>query len=191
MSTITLSRQMGSLGSQIAQCAAQALGYRLVWRDAINQAARLSGAPEIALAAIDELGLLDVRPSAKAYQAYRSSLAQVMAELADQGNTLILGRAGQVILGERPDVLHVRVVAPLALRIERVASQYGISLEAAKARIEASDHYRANFLMKAYKVRWEDPLFYHLVINTGLFSQDQAVALILHASQEIHHLTVK
>ena len=67
----------------------------------------------MALAAIDELGLLDIRPSAAAYKAYRQALAQVMAELAVQGNTVIVGRAGQVILGQRADVLHVRVVAPL------------------------------------------------------------------------------
>ncbi len=185
MTTITISRQMGSLGSHIAQRVADEMGYRLVWRNVINQAAKIAGAPEIALAAIDELGLLDIKPTAKAYKSYRQALAQVMAELVFQGDTVIVGRAGQVILGQRPDVLHVRLVAPLNVRVERVAGQNQISLETAQARIEASDHYRANFLWKAYKVRWEDPLFYHLVINTGLVSVNQAAAMIVFASRQL------
>ena len=56
---------------------------------------------------IDELGLLDIKPTAKAYKSYRQALAQVMAELVSQGDTVIVGRAGQVILGQRQDVLHI------------------------------------------------------------------------------------
>src|SRR5512143_2128601 len=98
MAIVTISRQLGSLGSEVARLVAERLGYRLVWRELINQAARRSGAPEAALAAIDDLGLLDICPSPQACQAYRDALKQVIEELALEGNCVILGRAGQVLL---------------------------------------------------------------------------------------------
>ena len=70
--------------------------------------------------------------------------------------------------------------------MRRVAGQNQISLATAQAQNKlTSDHYRANFLWKAYKVRWEDPLFYHLVINTGLVSANQAAAMIVFASRQL------
>ena len=58
MPAITISRQLGSLGYQIALSVVDTLGYKLVWRELINKAARRTGTPEVALAAIDELGIL-------------------------------------------------------------------------------------------------------------------------------------
>ena len=90
MSTITISRQMGSLGCEVAQLVAEELSYRLVWRDLINQAAIRAGTPEMALADIDELGLLDISPSPKAKLAYRQAVQQVMQELAKENNRLVV-----------------------------------------------------------------------------------------------------
>jgi len=63
MAVITVSRQLGSLGCDIANSVAQRLGYRMVWRKLINQAARQARTPEMALEMLDELGLLGLRPS--------------------------------------------------------------------------------------------------------------------------------
>lgn len=181
MPTITLSRQMGSLGSQVAQIIAEMLGYKLVWRDLINQAAQRAGVPEMALAVIDELHLLGVAPAPQASRVYLAAVETIMHELADQGNTVIQGRAGQVILKNRPDTLHVRVIAPRNLRVERIAHKFGISIESALAQVEASDRNRATYLRRYYKTRWDDPALYHIVINTGDLSAQQAAAIICHA----------
>jgi cytidylate kinase len=178
MSAITVSRQLGSLGFEVAQTAADLLGYRLVWRDLINQAARIAGSPEAALAAIDDLGLLGICPSPEACQAYRQAVQQIMQELANQGNVVIIGRAGQMILGGWPEVLHVRVIAPRPLRIERVAERQEISLECALAQIEASDRRRRNYLKRFYNVQWDDPNIYDLVINTAHLAPTAAAQLI-------------
>jgi cytidylate kinase len=119
---ITISRQLGSLGNQIARATAELLGYRLVWRDLINEAALRAGAPGTALAVIDELGLLGISLSKKEIRAYRKALKQVMKELYSAGNAVIVGRAGQIILHDQPAVLHVRVVAPAELRAQRIAA---------------------------------------------------------------------
>jgi cytidylate kinase len=175
---ITISRQIGSLGSQVAFQLAEALGYRLVWRELINAAARRAGFPEMALAEIDELGLLEITPSPKALRAYRQMVEQIVLELASEGNVVLLGRAGQAILAGRPDALHVRVIAPAEVRARRLAARTDTTLECATAQVEASDRYRAHYLRRFYKVRWDDPALYHLVLNTATIEAGQAVVLI-------------
>ncbi len=178
MSTITVSRQLGSLGYDVASAVAERLGYRLVQREVIIQAARRAGAPEVALAAIDELGLLKMSPSPQASLAYHRAVKQVMEEMAAEGNVVIVGRAGQVILHGQPEVLHVRVIAPKPVRVERIMRRYNISVEAAEAQVEASDRYRRNYLKRFYHARWDDPELYDLVINTEHLSPEAAAELI-------------
>jgi cytidylate kinase len=178
MAVITVSRQMGSLGCEVANIVASKLGYHLVWRDLINQAAKLSGMPEMALAAIDELGLFGLSPSRQMCQAYRQAVKQVVLDLADQGNVIIVGRAGQAILAVRDDAVHVRLIASIELRAERIAQRQSISLECARAQIQASDQYRARYLRRCYGVRWDSSELYHLIINTGRFTPNQAASII-------------
>jgi CMP/dCMP kinase len=178
MAAITLSRQLGSLGNEVAHAAAQRLGYRLAYRDLINQAALRAGAPEMALSVIDDLGLLDIQASASARQAYLQAVGQVVEELADQGDALIVGRAGCILLAGRPDILHVRLIAPLECRVCRIAAQHTISLEAARARVEASDLARHGYLQTHYEVDWNDGRLYDLVINTEKLTGEAACDLI-------------
>src|SRR5512136_2215585 len=101
MAVITLSREMGSRGDDVARAVAERLGLRLVGRELINRAAKEAGAPEVALAEIDELGLLGVKPSAAALRLYRDKVAAVIHELAADGDVLLVGRGGQMILADR------------------------------------------------------------------------------------------
>jgi cytidylate kinase len=178
MPAITVSRQLGSLGFEVAQTTSDLLGYRLVWRELVNLAARQVGAPEAALAIIDDLGLLGICPSPQACQAYRQAVYQLMQDLAKQGNVVIIGRAGQMILAGWPDVLHIRVIAPQSIRIERVAERYSISTESARAQIEASDRRRRNYIKRFYQVHWDDPNLYDLVINTAHLAPMVAAQLV-------------
>ncbi len=176
--TVTVSRQMGSLGGEAARLAATRLGFRFAWREVINQAARQAGAPEAALAAIDELGLLSICPSPKDCEAYRLAVKNIMEDLALRGRAVILGRAGQIILHGRPNVLHVRVFAPVQVRAERVAARHNIPLKCAQAQINASDRYRRNYLKRFYDIRWDSPELYDLLINTERLDASAAARLI-------------
>ena len=114
MPIITLSRELGSRGDDVALAVAERLKLRLIGRELINQAARQAGAPEIALAEIDELGLLGLKPGRAAFQLYRTTVEQVIRDLAAGGNVLLIGRGGQIVLAGQAGVLHVRVSAPHA-----------------------------------------------------------------------------
>jgi len=187
MGTVTISRQLGSLGTQVGHRVGDRLGYRVVWREIINEAARQAGVHEVALAAIDDLGLLKLRPSFSARRAYRGALQKIMEELAAEGNVVIIGRAGQVILGDRSDVLHVRVIAPAELRIERVALRHHIPLQAARLQVEASDRSRRDYLRRDYHVDWNNPELYHLTVNTRRLTVEAVAELVCHAMNEIEH----
>jgi len=181
MAAITISRQLGSLDADVAQAIAHRLGYRVVCREIINQAASRAGVPEMALATIDDLGLLGLRPSLAARRAYNEAVRSVLEQLADEGNVVIVGRAGQVILKDRADVLHVRLMAPVAMRAARVARQQNIPLAAALAQVEASDRTRRSYLRSYYHVRWDDPEMYDLVVNTQRLAPAAAAELICQA----------
>ena len=178
MTIITISRQLGSLGTTLGRRVASRLGYRLVHRELINQAARLAGAPDMALATIDELGLLGIEPDETQQQVYLQAVQTVIENLAKEGNVIIVGRAGQAILQNYPDVLHLRVVAPLETRIQRIVKIHAISPKAARAQIEGSDHYRSNYLQHFYNTRGEDPTLYHLIINTGHMDVEIAAEVV-------------
>ena len=185
MTIITISRQLGSLGTTLGRQVASRLGYRLVHRELINQAARLAGAPDMALATIDELGLLGIEPDEAQQRAYLQAVQTVIENLAQEGNVIIVGRAGQAILQNYPDVLHLRVVAPLETRIQRIVKIHDISPQAARAQIEGSDRYRSNYLQNFYNIRGDDPTRYHLIINTGHMDLEIAAEVVCAAVRKM------
>ena len=185
MPVITLSREMGSGGDIVAIAAAERLGLRLVGRALINRAARAAGAPEVALAEIDELGLLGVKPSLAAVRLYAQKVAEVIRELAARGDVLVVGRGGQVVLAGEPGVLRVRVTAPLPMRLQLVQERCHVTQEAAAARIDASDKARAAYLRRAHGVRWDAPGLYDLVLYMAQLSVSAAADVICLAAARV------
>jgi cytidylate kinase len=178
MAAITISRQLGSQGDDVAQAVAERLGYQVVYRELVNQAAQRAGAPELALAFLDVLGLLELKPTAAQTHAYRQAMQQVMEEQAAQGKVVLVGRAGCLLLRGCPAVLHVRIVAPLAQRIKRVTQTQAISRQAAQAQVEASDRNRCAYVQVHHNADWNDPQLYDLVLNMEKYSIDCATEII-------------
>ncbi len=189
MPIITLSRELGSRGDDVAIAVAEKLKLRLVGRELINQAARQAGAPEIALAEIDELGLLGLKPGRAALQLYRATVEQVIRDLAAGGNVLLVGRGSQVVLAGHVGVLHVRIIAPHAARSLCVQTRCRVSSEAAAARIAASDQARGAYLRRHYGARSDDPQLYDLMINMAHLSVEDAAALVCLAANQVSNRT--
>jgi cytidylate kinase len=118
---------------------------------------------------MDSLLTAEVMASRKRQQAaegYLELVCDTILSLAETGNVVIVGRGGQVILRERRNVLHVRVVASYPTRVRNLMAHLDISREEAQSQIEESDRDRARYLKRYHDVDWADPLLYHLVINT-------------------------
>lgn len=107
--------------------------------------------------------------------------AETILRLASLGNVILIGRGANVVAARLPNVLHVRLVAPLEQRITQMQALRGLTRKAAAVVARREDRGRARYLRKYFKADTDDPLLYHLVLNTGLVSHDEAVDLIVAA----------
>ena len=185
MSAISISRQMGSRGDELAQQIAEKLQWQCISREVINQAAQAAGVPQMALAEIDELNIFNLRPSIEERQAYQRQVERIIHDLAKKGQVVIVGRGGQIILQEQPSVLHVRIVAPLEVRIAWLQEARHVSVEATKSRLAKSDRTRIDYLWRNYGQHLDDPTLYHLIVNTGRLELSQAVNLVVRTYEEL------
>lgn len=99
----------------------------------------------------------------------------------EQDNILIIGRGGQMILEDKPDVLHVRVVAPFEERLRRVEESQGMTPAQARRFLQERDRSSAEYLHNFYHVDPDDATLYHLVVNTSKLGVEGALSLIKEA----------
>jgi CMP/dCMP kinase len=174
MKWITVSRKMGTNGTEVARRAAGELGYRFYDTEAINHKARELGFLD-SIREIDEKTpsifqrLFSQRP-----MIYLERLYSVLYELAKQGNAVFLGRGSHLLLRDFAGALHVRVTASPETCLRTLMNQ-GLNREAAARAIKRTDDERAAFVKFAFGVDWEDPTRYDLVLNMDKLSVEMAV----------------
>lgn len=196
MSAITISRQYGSGGGEVAAHLAQRLGWQLIDHEIVAQVAhslgiteeeaevhdeRVEGFITRALNALQAAALVvpaPVTPLEQAEAVYYEALRKVVETAADTGRVVIVGRMGQALLAGRRNVLHVRIVAPLKQRIIYVAQREGLDEAAAQSRIQIKDRDRARSLQARFGRNVDDPMLYDLIINTAVLDLDSVVDLI-------------
>lgn len=222
MSVITISRQYGSGGDEIAEIICQNTGYQLFDKHLLARAAFEAGISDqevidysednykvkhflarlfgisrpIAQLRIWKEGKDGVRIAEEVQlnEEHALSLVRKAVEYAYEiGNIVIVGRGGQIILKDKPEVIHVRIEADIEDRLVRVRSHpaqitqtFSDSVEARRAAqniIDTFDTGSADYLKRFYGVDWSDPMLYHLIINTSKLSIEQAANLITEATQ--------
>ena len=196
---ITIARQYGAGGAEIARRVAERLAWRVVDNDFIDRVAARAGLTPDEVAAREERvpGFIErlawALASASAEFAVPTgpgieALSEpqlvritegVVAEVAREGRVVLVGRGAAAILGERERALHVRVVASLAVAAERIAGRLGVSIEEARKQIAEVDGRRARYHKEFYGRDWGDPVNYHITLNTGLLGLDGATDLIV------------
>lgn len=185
MSVITISREFGSEGDTIAQKAAQTLGYHFVDRKFIGTILGQYGYVEFDKE-YESLPTFWERFDAqrdKQRDLMVNMLNQVIQAVAQHGNVVILGRSGFEVLGGFADVFHVRLQAPLPVRVGRVMEQQKITFEEAESLVKETDKVRVAFVEEFYRVSWGDIHAFDLVINTGKISPDLAAIWVVDAAK--------
>ncbi len=201
MKAITVSRQYGSGGGEIAARLARRLQWQLIDHEIVAEVARELGMSEEEAEVHDErsesfisrlLGsmqlaspellanapMIPLSPGTQE-QIYHDALQRVVETAANTGNVVIVGRAGQVILAKRRDVLHVRIVAPFEQRVRYVMQREGLDEASARARVQQKDRDRAHNLQSQYHRDINDPLLYDLVVNSGVLDLESILDLTL------------
>jgi CMP/dCMP kinase len=83
------------------------------------------------------------------------------------------------VLRQDRDALHVKLVAPVAFRVEAVAARDGVDRAEALARVRESDANRQRYHQQHYRRDWNDASAYHLTLNTGLLGVADAVRIVV------------
>jgi cytidylate kinase len=208
MAVITFSRQYGSGGDEIAARVCEALNYRYFDKQLLIEAASQENLPAEQVVDFvvdyheDSYKVRSIMDRLRGYRrapvgmrpaAPRDSGEQIgesmLVWLADaavraayeQGDFVIVGRAGQAILMGKPGVLHVRIEAPIEKRIAQVAQTQALTLAAARLVVAEHDKSAVDYLRRFYGIDASDPLLYHIVINTGRLGIDFAADLVVQA----------
>jgi cytidylate kinase len=179
MAVVAMTREMGSLGSAIAQEVASQLGYALLRNDILRDAAKQYRVRESRLVGVMEQapGLMERlrRPRLR----YRAYLESAVLDAAMPDRVVLVGRWSTLFLRDIPHAVRIRVCAPRDVRARRVMDRHAIDAAEATRRIAAYDEGVRARMRQMFDVDWTDPLLYHLVINTETTGVRTAVALVL------------
>jgi cytidylate kinase len=204
MAVITISRQYGSGGSEVAQKVATALGWELLDNAIVDAvAARLDmsaeeveareervpslverlasamslGSPEMLITGEHPLG-------APSEEQIVATTAQIVDEAVSRGNVVLVGRGAQSQLAEREDALHVFCYAPRAALVTRAARRLGVSEAEAARVVEETNRSREQYVRRHWNRAWDAVDNYHLCVNTSWLGIDGAAEMITRAARE-------
>jgi cytidylate kinase len=215
MAVITISRQYGSGGTEIALRVSELLGYGYLDKLIMTQVASEVGLSITDLTGYSEeytqvknflLRILTPGPHTFAKYSIRtretsgeetsttvqlndakcvSLVRSAVHKAYKQGNVVILGRGGQATLQDLPGVLHVRIEAPMKARLLRIQEREGLGVKESAEMAKRQDQITAQYLKRLFGIRWDDPTLYHLVINTGKWEIEAAAQLIADAVKRL------
>ncbi|GIK61756.1 MAG: cytidylate kinase-like family protein [Ignavibacteriota bacterium] len=106
---------------------------------------------------------------------------ETILQLARMGNVVIVGRGAPFITAKLKNAFHVRLIASLEKRVEHIKTLMNLNEKEALAHIKKEDEDRKKYLKSYFHVDVDDPLLYHLTINTELLTHDAAAHLIAEA----------
>ncbi|HWV98131.1 MAG TPA: cytidylate kinase-like family protein [Candidatus Acidoferrum sp.] len=107
--------------------------------------------------------------------------ADTILHLAELGNVILIGRAANVITRKLDDVFHVRLVGSLEKRVKYMQEFEHLDYKSALELVDREDLGRRRYLKKYFDKEIDDPLLYHMVINTDLVPYEEAAHLIADA----------
>ncbi len=204
MAVITISREVGSNGEQVDELICQTLDYCRVDKALLTKIARDAGVDVKAVLTKEKdvarkpklisgqmTSLYGRDPAAFSRQGsiddqtYTRVIRETMEKFAQQGNVVIVGRGGQMILQSWPTALHVHLYAATEVRVARLIERAKITPLEARRYIERSDEQKRQSIRYWHKnANWKDLKHYHLAIDTSKIAPELAAQLIIQAAQQ-------
>ncbi len=199
---VTIEREYGSGGGEIAQLLAKQLGWKLWDQLLTEEIARRADCPKSVVEVREE------RTDPLYYRLFKSFLRgsyegslnahklklvdsecilkfteQVVQQAAKTGNSIIVGRGSQQFLKNRQDTLRVFLYAPREDKVRRLRAR-GKSADEAEQLVDTVDRERIDFIQKYFHVEWPDRVVYHSMINTTI-GDEAVVRMILDVMQTL------
>ncbi len=185
---VTISRQAGAGGSEIARLVGRQLGWEVYDRNLLDLLSQRFHEPRLMLDLVDETHsnwVYDILGTWMDHQIiphekFVSQLKRVVTATAKKGKAVIVGRGAQFLL-PRPQVLAVWITAPLKFRVERIMREKQISEGDARQFVREADEGRREFVKRFFRRDVNDPLLYDLVINVQHLGMAKAAGQIVAA----------
>ena len=197
MAVITISRQYGAGGKTLGKMIAEDLDYEFAdsaivtrvaemanvsthWVETVENEAggklsrfitRMVSKPLVDRILKDERGYIDE-------EIYLDYLVLIIAQIADEGNSVILGRGSQYILNDHPDAFHILMIDKFENRVRFMREHYALSDSRATRVVKGEDKRRNALFQKLGKTDYDDPFLYHLVLNMSKISLEEARKLV-------------
>jgi cytidylate kinase len=197
MAVITISRQYGAGGTTLGKMIADEMGYEFAdsaiiarvaemanvsthWVETVENEAggklsrfitRMVSKPLVDRILKDERGYIDE-------EIYLDYLVLIIAQIADEGDAVVLGRGSQYILNDHPDALHILMIDEFQNRVRFMKEHYDLSDSRAMRVVKGEDKRRKALFQKLGKTDYDDPFLYHLVLNMSRVSLEQAKDMV-------------
>jgi len=193
---ITVSREHGSRGQEIAAGLAERFQYTLLDRNAIERISESTGYLRRLLEALDEHSRSWIQETVDSMvwgnfvdeRDYARGLFKTVHSIASLGGVVVVGRGASFIIGPAGGV-HLRVIAPFEERLRHLAGQGSLSAAEAEREIHAVDAERSKFVRKLYGRAVNDPLAYDITVNESGWPLEELVdVLTLAARKKIERL---
>jgi cytidylate kinase len=197
MAVITISRQFGAGGITLGKMVAEKYGYIFADTEVIKMVAEMANVsthfvetiekeaggkfskfiskmvskPLVERILKDERGYIDEK-------IYLDYLVLIIAQMADDGNVVILGRGSQYILNDHPDAYHILLIDEFENRVRFMQEHYDLSKNRAIHVVKSEDKRRKNLYQKLSKADYDNPSLYHLVLNMSKVNLERAFQLV-------------
>ena len=183
---ITIEREYGCGGGEIAAQLAKQLDWKLWDHQLTEEIARLANCPKSVVEVREE------RTDPLYYRLFKSFLRgsyegslnahklnlvdsetilklteRVVVHAAKDGNAVIVGRGSQRFLRDRQDTLRVYLYAPREDKVRRLLAR-GKTEEEAEMLVDSVDQERADFIRKYFHVEWPEHAIFHTLLNTSI-----------------------
>jgi cytidylate kinase len=188
MPCITISREIGSHGTELGKKICSTMNWELYDRDLVEMIANNAKVRTRMVESFDErtqgeidtwvLTLLDKHTLAS--DKYFKYLIQTIVSIEKAGGAVIIGRGANYILSPER-ALRLKIVAPKETRVQNIVAKKNVSAQEAERIIEVVDRDRLQFNRRFFHRDGDDPLSYDLVINTGNLNLETAEAIVLEA----------
>jgi len=185
---ITISRQLGSNGTEIAKQLGHELGWDVWHNEIIDKIANDANVhrqmvallDERAVSAFEELSRALFSATGMTSQTYVRHLVGTLMSIGQQGKAIIVGRGANFIL---PEALNVRIVASFDYRVENLMKRDEISQGEAERRTVRSDQARSDFMRKVFGADIDDVALYDLILRMDEFSLQDTIQILRTATR--------
>jgi len=199
---ITVGRQFGSGGGEIARKVAELIGVKCYDKELIVKSAEESGISSDVLEAVDERATNSFLYSL-AMASYNGQIAtmtgnemvmsdrlfsvqsEIIRNIAKEGSCVIIGRCADDILAKYKPLLRVFVYAPIEERVKRIAMQHSLTEQNARALIKKTDKKRASYYNFYTGKSWGVAENYDICIDTSRFGIEKTAEIIVKASETL------